>query len=97
MTLCMQLDQQMEERVTLGCLLTARFQASVCAYKGSLIAVGGTDAWNCLNSVEMYQPASNTWTYIASLGTIRRGAGIDVVGGEFSIILWAAIFFLLLM
>ena len=68
-----------------SCLLTARFQASVCAYKGSLIAVGGTDTWACLNSVEMYHPSSNVWTCIASLGTMRRGAGIDVVGGKFTI------------
>jgi influenza virus NS1A-binding protein len=54
----------------------------VVAFKGGLMVVGGADSWNCINLVEMYQPATNTWAYIANLSTVRRGAGIDVVGGE---------------
>ena len=64
------------------CAISARFQASVSSYRDTLVAVGGTDAWNCLSCVEMYSPARNAWTSIAPLTTVRRGAGIDVMDGE---------------
>nr|KAG5686106.1 hypothetical protein BaRGS_013097 [Batillaria attramentaria] len=60
----------------------ARYQAAISAYMGGLVAVGGTDSWNCLNSVEMYSPASDTWTYVAPLNNLRRGAGVDVVNNK---------------
>ena len=64
------------------CVCTGRSQVSVVACKGSLLAVGGLDSWNCLSSVEMYSPVTDTWTMVAALSTVRRGAGVDVVGGE---------------
>lgn len=60
----------------------ARYQAAVSAFVGGLVAVGGTDAWNCLSSVEIYNPQTDTWTLTAPLGTPRRGAGIDVVDSK---------------
>lgn len=44
---------------------------------GILYAVGGYDGATrqCLSTVEAYNPKSNTWSYIAEMGTRRSGAG----------------------
>lgn len=49
------------------------------------MAVGGTDSWNCLSSVEIYNLGTNTWTIVSPLNSARRGAGIAVFGGEYSV------------
>lgn len=45
---------------------------------GILYAVGGYDGATrqCLSTVEAYNPKSNTWSYIAEMGTRRSGAGV---------------------
>lgn len=47
---------------------------------GILYAVGGYDGATrqCLSTVEAYNPKSNTWSYIAEMGTRRSGAGVYV-------------------
>lgn len=47
---------------------------------GILYAVGGYDGATrqCLSTVEAYNPKSNTWSYIAEMGTRRSGAGVCV-------------------
>lgn len=46
-------------------------------FPGILYAVGGYDGATrqCLSTVEAYNPKSNTWSYIAEMGTRRSGAG----------------------
>lgn len=46
-------------------------------FSGILYAVGGYDGATrqCLSTVEAYNPKSNTWSYIAEMGTRRSGAG----------------------
>lgn len=49
-----------------------------CFFSGILYAVGGYDGATrqCLSTVEAYNPKSNTWSYIAEMGTRRSGAGV---------------------
>lgn len=59
-----------------------RYQAGVCAYNGLVYAVGGCNSWNCLNTVEVYDPLTDTWTYAKPLVTARRGCGLIEYNGE---------------
>lgn len=59
-----------------------RYQAGVCAFNGLIYAAGGCSAWNCLNTVECYDPRTDTWTYIKPLVTARRGCGLIVFNGK---------------
>lgn len=47
-----------------------------------MYVAGGAESWNCLNSVECYNPENNTWTLVAPMNVARRGAGIAVHAGE---------------
>ncbi|KFV52802.1 hypothetical protein N341_06758 [Tyto alba] len=42
-----------------------RHQSAVCELGGYLYIMGGAESWNCLNSVERYNPENNTWTLMA--------------------------------
>ena len=48
---------------------------------GLVFAVGGCDAWNCLNSVEVYDPSTDAWSYSKNMITARRGCGLAVFNG----------------
>lgn len=62
--------------------LAGRYQAGVCSMDGLVFAVGGCDAWNCLNSVEVYDPQEDSWQYAQSMITVRRGCGLAVFKGK---------------
>ncbi len=57
-------------------LCLGRHQAAVCELNGFVYVIGGAESWNCLNSVERYNPANNTWTLVAPMNVARRGAGV---------------------
>lgn len=59
-----------------------RSQAALCSLNGKLIAVGGGDSWQCLNTVEVYDPSENKWSYLTPMATARRGAGVAVFKGQ---------------
>lgn len=59
-----------------------RHQAAVCELEDFMYVAGGAESWNCLNSVERYNPENNTWTLVAPMNVARRGAGIAVHAGE---------------
>lgn len=63
-------------------LNTGRYQAGVAAFKNKIWAAGGSDAWNCLSSVETYDPDTDKWTYSSSLLTPRRGCGLAEFNGR---------------
>lgn len=63
-------------------LSSGRHQAAVFELDGFMYAAGGAESWNCLNSVERYNPENNTWTLVAPMNVARRGAGIAVHAGE---------------
>lgn len=43
---------------------------------GLLYAVGGHDGPLVRNSVEMYNPETNTWTQLGDMHSCRRNAGL---------------------
>lgn len=57
--------------------LSYGLHAFLARFSGILYAVGGYDGATrqCLSTVEAYNPKSNTWSYIAEMGTRRSGAG----------------------
>ncbi|KAK7825227.1 hypothetical protein U0070_009716 [Myodes glareolus] len=55
---------------------------AVCELGGYLYIIGGAESWNCLNTVERYNPENNTWTLIAPMNVARRGAGVAVLDGK---------------
>lgn len=59
-----------------------RYQAGVTSYNNLLYAIGGCDSWNCLNSVEVYDPKENSWDFTKSIITARRGCGVAVFQGK---------------
>ena len=59
-----------------------RSQAALCSLNGKVIAMGGGDSWQCLNTVEVYDPSENKWTYHTPMATARRGAGVAVFKGQ---------------
>ncbi|NWR75477.1 NS1BP protein, partial [Centropus unirufus] len=63
-------------------LLAGRHQSAVCQLGGFLYIIGGAESWNCLSSVERYNPENNTWTLMAPMNVARRGAGVAVWDGK---------------
>jgi len=58
-------------------LKIGRSQVAVCALEdGRIVAVGGCDAWNCTNTVEVYDPSEDKWNLLPPLAVARRGAGV---------------------
>ena len=64
------------------CCISGRYQAGVCSMDGLVFAAGGCDAWNCLSSVEVYDPQTDEWTYAKGMITARRGCGLAVFKGS---------------
>ncbi|KAG7265212.1 hypothetical protein CRUP_009099 [Coryphaenoides rupestris] len=56
-----------------------RHQAAVCELDGFMYVIGGAESWNCLNTVERYNPKNNTWTLICPMN--GRWRNLFVVGG----------------
>lgn len=54
----------------------------MCELDGFMYVTGGAESWNCLNTVERYNPENNTWTLVAPMNVARRGAGVAVHAGE---------------
>lgn len=52
-------------------MLSRRSSAGVAVLEGMLYVAGGNDGTSCLNSVERYNPKSNTWESVAPMN-IRR-------------------------
>lgn len=59
-----------------------RNQAGVCAMGGKVYVVGGCDTWNCLNTVECYDPETDSWSFIEPIITPRRGCGLAHINGK---------------
>ena len=50
---------------------------------GKLYAVGGCDAWNCLNTAEVYDPDTGVWDFLPPMNTARRGCGVTLYQSTF--------------
>lgn len=58
----------------------------MASYNKQVYAIGGCDAWNCLNSVEIYNPEDNTWQTAKPIITARRGCGVAVFNGKLYVV-----------
>lgn len=52
---------------------------------GKVYVVGGCDTWNCLNTVECYDPETDSWSFIKPIITPRRGCGLAHIKGTIHI------------
>lgn len=52
-------------------MLSRRSSAGVAVLDGMLYVAGGNDGTSCLNSVERFNPKTNTWEGVAPMN-IRR-------------------------
>lgn len=53
----------------------------MCLISGYLYAVGGHDGIIYLKTVERYDPVTNEWTFVTSMGARRGGVGVAALGG----------------
>jgi hypothetical protein len=57
----------------------ARGAVRVAALNECIYAVGGrSEADNALSSVEVFDPVSNSWSFIKAMKTARVGAGLSL-------------------
>jgi N-acetylneuraminic acid mutarotase len=62
---------------------TARYLLSVVASGGLIYAIGGHDGSNYVDTVEVYDPADDTWEELTtSMPAARAGMGVDVIDGK---------------
>ena len=54
-----------------------RLQFGVAVVDGKIFVVGGRDGLKTLNTVECYDPATKTWTFLPPMSTHRHGLGIN--------------------
>ena len=64
--------------------LMVSFLKGVAMHDGLLYVVGGSDGTGPLNSVEVYNPATDSWSMLpASMDTGRNGPGIALIDRPF--------------
>lgn len=61
------------------CVLLFRRYVRVGVVNGIIYAIGGYDGSAHLNTVECFDPMTNTWRPIASMASRRSSAGVAVV------------------
>ena len=77
LSLCECFNTDMKTWSPITDLNIGRSQVAVCALEdGRIVAVGGSDAWNCTNTVEVYDPKESKWNILPPLAVARRGAGV---------------------
>lgn len=73
---CERLNPETREWEVIAPLQVSRSQAACTTWKGQVVVVGGCNRQGCLDSVEAYDPLTNTWKTLAKLGTPRRGCAV---------------------
>src|SRR5690606_11685063 len=48
-------------------------------WRGLVVAVGGSDKWNILDSVEAFDPKTDSWRNLPKMRSGRRGCAVAVV------------------
>ena len=67
-------------------MLSKRCRLGVATLNGKIYACGGYDGSSFLKSVEMYDPVSNKWTFVASMNVPRsRVALVANMGNLYAI------------
>lgn len=71
-----------EEWSAIAPMQNARYQAATINWRGFVVAIGGSERWSVLDTVEAYDPKTDTWRFLAKLKTPRRGCAVAVVRGK---------------
>jgi N-acetylneuraminic acid mutarotase len=62
---------------------TGRWELSTCVVGGKIYAIGGAGPiYQALRAVEVYDPATDTWTTKSEMPTARQGLSTSVVDGK---------------
>jgi N-acetylneuraminic acid mutarotase len=62
---------------------TGRWELSTCVVDGKIYAIGGAGpVYEALSAVEVYDPATDTWTTKPEMPTARQGLSTSVVNGK---------------
>ena len=56
---CMAFDPKKGQWHQMASMNQNRNQAGVCSFNNHIYVAGGTDSWNCLSSVEVYDPKTD--------------------------------------
>ena len=62
-------------------MLTARLNMTSSVVNGKIYVIGGETATGVINTVEEYDPVTDTWRPVASMPTARSGLGGATVNG----------------
>ena len=57
-------------------MLSKRCRLGVAALNGKIYAVGGYDGSSFLKSVEMFDPRTNKWSFVASMNVTRSRVAV---------------------
>ena len=61
---------------------SARFRCAAASLGGKLFAIGADVGRGGSNSVEVYDPSTNKWSYIASMSSKRFALAATSLGGR---------------
>lgn len=56
-----------------------RSRVALAANMGKLWAIGGYDGESNLSTVEVYDPKTDTWTFVAAMCAHGGGVGVGVI------------------
>ena len=73
--LCFRYEPNTDSWANVNPMFTSRIGVGVAVVNRLLFAVGGYDGTNRLRSVECYHPEKEEWQQVASMTTMRSGAG----------------------
>merc|ERR1712067_155657 len=59
-----------------------RSDSASVTYEGSILQIGGYDEGTCLNSIDRYNPETDTWSNVGHMTTPRAGASAVTVLGR---------------
>ena len=66
---------------------THRYDLSTCVADGQIYAIGGAGpTWQPLGTVEVYDPAMDTWTIKSEMPTARHALSTSVLDGKIYVI-----------
>jgi N-acetylneuraminic acid mutarotase len=63
-------------------MTVARYWATAVGLNGRLYVMGGYDGIDVVNTVEVYDPATNRWSTVTGMPIARWSAGAGAINGK---------------
>lgn len=73
---CERLNLETGQWEPIAPLQSSRSQAACTTWRNQVVVVGGCSRVGCLDTVEAYDPQTNSWKALAKLSTPRRGSAV---------------------